>query len=108
MPDPLSNQYFASNPMTKLDERTIANMEIVLENVCRGLPRSGGDHATRKYVAQKLVQAAKKGNTTPGGLEAVGRRALREIVQELATPCAKRGRDAISANGHRSRNGLLR
>jgi hypothetical protein len=85
--------------MTKLDGRTIADMEIVLENVCRGLPNSGGDHATRKYVARKLIQAAKKGNTTLGGLESVGRRALQEIAQGSATPRAERGRELRS--GHR-------
>jgi hypothetical protein len=94
--------------MTKLDERTIANMDVVLENICRGLPNSGGDHATRKYVAQKLVQAAKRGNTTLGGLEAVGRRALQEIVQGSTTPHAEHRRDAAGSNNHRSRNGLHR
>ena len=92
--------------MTKLDERTISNMDVVLENVCRGLPNSGGDHATRKYVAQKLVQAAKKGNTTLGGLESVGRRALQEIIQGSASPRAERGRELAGSNsqlrsGHR-------
>ena len=94
--------------MTKLDERTVADMEIVLENVCRGLPNSGGDHATRKYVAQKLVQAAKKGNTTLGGLEAIGRHALQKTAQGPATPRSKRGRDAATANDLRSENGLHR
>ena len=94
--------------MTKLDERTVADMEIVLENVCRGLPNSGGDHATRKYVAQKLVQAAKKGNTTLGGLEAVGCHALHKTAQGPATPRLERGRDAATANGLRSENGLHR
>jgi hypothetical protein len=84
--------------MTKLDKRIIVSMEIVLENVCRGLPNSGGDHATRKYVAQKLVQAAKKGNTTLDGLEAVGRRALQEIAQGSATPRAQRGRELAGSN----------
>ena len=92
--------------MTKLDERTIANMDAALENVCRGLPNSGGDHATRKYVAQKLVQAAKRGNTTLGGLEAAGHRALQEIAQGPITPHAEHRRDAAGSNsqlrsGHR-------
>ncbi|WP_244608303.1 hypothetical protein [Bradyrhizobium algeriense] len=84
--------------MTKLDERIIAKMDVVLENVCRGLPNSGGDHATRKYVAQKLAQAARKGNTTLDGLEAVGRRALQEIAQGSATPGAERGRGLAGSN----------
>lgn len=94
--------------MTKLDERIIASMDVVLENVCRGLPNSGGDHATRKYVAQKLIQAAKKGNTTLGGLEAVGRRALQEIAQGSTTARAEHRRETTGSNNHRSGNGLLR
>jgi hypothetical protein len=92
--------------MTKLDQRTIANMDVVLESVCRSLPNCGGDHATRKYVAQKLVQAAKKGNTTLGGLESVGRRALQEITQRSTSPRAEHGRELGRAksqlrSGHR-------
>ena len=91
--------------MKNLDGRAIADMEIVLENVCRGLPNSGGHHATRKYVAWELIQAAKKGNTTLGGLEFVGRRALQEITQGSA-PRAERGRELAGSNsqlrsGHR-------
>ena len=39
--------------MTKLDDRTIANMDFVLEETCRVFP-NGGDHERRKYIAQKL------------------------------------------------------
>lgn len=93
--------------MTKLDERIIASMEIVLENVCRGLPNGGGDHATRKYVARKLIQAVKKGNATLGGLETVGRRALQEIAQGSTTARAERGRElAGSISQLRSRHRL--
>jgi hypothetical protein len=65
--------------MTKLDERTTANMNVALENACRVLPNSGGDHETRKYIAKKLLQAANKGERTFGALEAVARRALQEL-----------------------------
>jgi hypothetical protein len=47
--------------MTELDDRTAANMNVTLENACRVLPNSGGDHETRKYIAKKLFQAANKG-----------------------------------------------
>jgi hypothetical protein len=91
--------------MPKLDERTIANMDVVLESVCRRLP-SGGDHATRKYVAEKLLQAAKKGNKTLGSLESVGRRALQEITQRSASPRVAQRRELAGPNsqlrsGHR-------
>jgi hypothetical protein len=66
--------------MSKLDKRTLAKLDVVLENVCRELPGSGGDHETRKHVAKRLLHAAKKGNTTLGGLEAVARHALQETL----------------------------
>jgi len=92
--------------MPKLDQRTIANMEVVLEDVCRSLP-NGGDHATRKHVAQKLIQAAKKGNTTLGSLESVGRRALQEITQRSASPRTQQGRQAAGSRSQtRSGNSL--
>jgi hypothetical protein len=61
--------------MTKIDDRTAANMDVVLEEVCRELPH-GGDHEIRKLVAKKLMQSAKKGNGTLEGLRPVASRAL--------------------------------
>lgn len=65
--------------MIKLDQRTVANMDVALESICRKLPNNGGDHETRKYVAKKLLQAARKGNTRLGALEDVARRALQDL-----------------------------
>src|SRR5205823_6569738 len=45
--------------MSRLDESTIAHMETALEKACRNLP-NGGDHETRKFIAQKLKLSAKK------------------------------------------------
>jgi hypothetical protein len=64
--------------MTKIDERIAANMEVVLEEVCSDQPH-GGDHESRKHIAQKLMQAAKKGNVTLEGLRTVANRALSEL-----------------------------
>jgi hypothetical protein len=64
--------------MTKFDDRTIANMEVVLEKACRKFP-NGGDHESRKYIAHRLQLSAKKGNTTLGELSAVAHRALQEL-----------------------------
>jgi hypothetical protein len=61
--------------MSKIDERTAANMDVVLEQVCRELPH-GGDHESRKHIAQKLLQGVKKGNVTLDGLRKVASRAL--------------------------------
>jgi hypothetical protein len=67
--------------MTKIDERTAANMDVVLEQVCRELPH-GGDHERRKRIAQKLLQSAKKGNVTLDGLRNVASRALSELSEQ--------------------------
>jgi hypothetical protein len=64
--------------MTKIEERTTANMDVVLEEVCRGLPH-GGDHESRKYVAKKLLQSAKDGNVTLERLRPVASRAFSEL-----------------------------
>ena len=45
--------------MARVDERTTANMGVVLEEVFAGVPH-GGDHESRKRVAKKLIQSAKK------------------------------------------------
>jgi hypothetical protein len=59
-------------------KRANANMDVVLEEVCSDLPH-GGDHETRKHIAQRLMQAAKKGNVTLEGLRTVASRALSEL-----------------------------
>jgi hypothetical protein len=64
--------------MTKIDERTMANMQVVLNEVCKDL-RNGGDHESRKHFAKKLMQGAKKGNVTLDGLRGVARDALQEL-----------------------------
>jgi len=66
--------------MGQIDERTTANMDVVLEEVCRGLPH-GGDHQRRKHIAQKLLQSVKKGNITLEGLRNVASRALSELSE---------------------------
>jgi hypothetical protein len=53
--------------MTKIDERTAANMDVVLEEVCSDLPH-GGDHESRKHIAQRLMQSAKERQCDPGGI----------------------------------------
>lgn len=62
--------------MSDFDERTQAKMETVLEETCRELPHHGGDHATRKYIAEQLIDGARSGNTTLAELRAVARDAL--------------------------------
>jgi hypothetical protein len=65
-------------PMVKVDGRRTLNLEGVLDDLFEGVAH-GGDHETRKHVAKKLMQSAKKGNVTLEGLMAAGREALRQL-----------------------------
>ena len=69
--------------MMKLNERVLANMEVALDDVFRAQPH-GGDHESRKRVARKLMQSARSGNTTLGGLISVAKSTLSEIVRSKA------------------------
>lgn len=64
--------------MKNVDERTAANMEVALEQVCRSMPH-GGDHGTRKRIAKKLLREARHGSTTLGDFIAVARSTLHDI-----------------------------
>jgi len=66
----------------KVDRRTTANMEVVLDEVFEGVLH-GGDHESRKYVANKLMRSAKKGNVTLDGLRVIGRGAFQQINSEV-------------------------
>ena len=70
--------------MTEFDERTTANLNVVLNGVCRKLPDNGGDHETRRFIALRLVRAAQRGKKTLGALEAVARRALHGLRRAKA------------------------
>ena len=69
--------------MTQLDDRTMANLDVVLEEVCRSLPH-GGDHELRKAIAEKLLDSELEGNKTIGGLTEVARAALAETTKKSA------------------------
>jgi hypothetical protein len=40
----------------------------------------GGDHDSRRFIAERLIEAARSGHSTLGELGIVARRALAEIV----------------------------
>ncbi|UQR62372.1 hypothetical protein LRP30_37385 [Bradyrhizobium sp. C-145] len=69
--------------MTELDDRTMANLDVVLDEVCRSLPH-GGDHELRKQIAEKLLESAKNGNRTLAALTEVGKAALAEATKKSA------------------------
>jgi hypothetical protein len=66
--------------MTKLDDRALANMDVALDDAFRAHPH-GGDHESRKHVARKLLQTARKGNATLGRLTSVAKSAISEIAR---------------------------
>jgi hypothetical protein len=66
--------------MKQLDDRTAANLDVVLEDACRALPH-GGDHSFRKRIALKLLGAARRGQTTLTGLGAVARTAATQAMR---------------------------
>ena len=57
--------------MGEFPERVQANMDVVLEEVCRELP-NGGDHESRRYVAEELIQTAREGKITLTDLTSAG------------------------------------
>lgn len=63
----------------RLDERAMANLEVALDDAFRTHPH-GGDHDSRKHVARKLMQSARRGITTLGRLTLVAKTALQEIT----------------------------
>ncbi|WLA74220.1 hypothetical protein QIH77_03005 [Bradyrhizobium diazoefficiens] len=69
--------------MTDLDDRTKANLDVVLEEACRALPH-GGDHELRRRIAEKLLESALAGTTTLGALTDVAKKALAEELKKSA------------------------
>ena len=58
-----------------LSDRVKLTMEVVLEETCRQLP-NGGDHESRKVIAEQLLAAAEAGHTTLDDLRAAALRAF--------------------------------
>jgi hypothetical protein len=62
----------------EFDERTQANMDVALNKICGELPH-GGDHESRKFIAEQLIQAARAGKSSLTELTYVARRALVQV-----------------------------
>lgn len=58
-----------------------SRMDVVLTEVCRDLSPHGGDHETRKYIAEQLIDAASSGMTTLSDFTTLARRALQELSE---------------------------
>ena len=69
--------------MDEFDDRTRANMDVVLEEICKEMPH-GGDHESRKFIAERLMECAREGRTTLSELNGAARRALLELTNRKA------------------------
>ncbi len=65
--------------MGEFNAHSPAHMEMLLEEVCNRLPY-GGDHQTRKYVAKRLIDAARSGKTCRDDLLQIALRAMFEVA----------------------------
>jgi hypothetical protein len=65
--------------MDEFDHRTMARMDIVLEEICREL-KHGGNHESRKFVAERLMACARDGHTTLDELRTAACAALLELT----------------------------
>src|ERR1700740_1625730 len=76
----------AANParmeaaMENSDQRIRSRMELALEEVCRQLSKSGGDHESRKYIAKQWIRAARAGKIGLEDLRAVAENALVDLT----------------------------
>ena len=53
-------------------------MDVALNKICGELPH-GGDHESRKFIAEQLIEAARAGKSTLTELTYVARRALVQV-----------------------------
>lgn len=66
--------------MSEFDKRIQATINMVLEESCRAF-RHGGDHETRKCIAEHLIDAARSGKMTLDDLRSAARRALLTLTK---------------------------
>ena len=64
---------------SEFDERTAANMEVALDRICQRLPPDKQDHEARKLIAERIIDAARKGHTNLTELTAAGSQALNQL-----------------------------
>jgi hypothetical protein len=70
--------------MDEFDDRTRTNMDVALEEVCQEMTH-GGDHASRRFIAERLIECAREGRSSLTELNSVARRALLELVNRKAS-----------------------
>ena len=65
--------------MREIGEGYKARLELVLDQTCAGLPY-GGDHRSRQYIAEQLIEAVQAGEASFEHLKQVAQRALVELA----------------------------
>lgn len=65
--------------MPEINPQTQTKLDLVLEEVCRSLP-NGGDHETRRAIAEKLIASASGSTASLEQLRAVAQHALGTIT----------------------------
>lgn len=68
----------------EFDERTLADMNVALERACEQLQKGEDSHETRKFIAERIISAARKGENTLTALTATARRAVVELLSGQA------------------------
>jgi hypothetical protein len=68
----------------EFSRRTLAKMELALENACSSLP-VGEDHAARQQIAAKLIECANKGGVSQLTLMETGLAAATDLSKRLST-----------------------
>jgi hypothetical protein len=75
--------------MNQLNDRTIARLETVLDEVCHCLPH-GGDHRLRKQIARKLLDGVLQGNNALGALRDVALSTFADATKQSAKVVGRR------------------
>jgi hypothetical protein len=69
-------------------DRTLANLEIALERACQRLGTDGMSHECRKFVALKMISAARNGVTTLAKLTEIAQLASNQLPHLSKQPAA--------------------
>jgi hydroxyethylthiazole kinase-like sugar kinase family protein len=66
------------------DRPIIAKMEVALERACLLLPTGSDEHDARRLVASKIIECAKRGNTSLTDLTEAGCAAASQVAASAA------------------------
>jgi hypothetical protein len=66
----------------EFDDRTMANMEVALEQACHHFPAKLDQHEARKFIASSILQCVQSGDRTLRGMTRAGYRAASQILDK--------------------------